>query len=242
MKNIFILFFCLLGIDISAQIKKDTTPPESILSYGITTNTNSGIVGGGMLAHSKTAGTFMDSPLNRVICLELVNVKHPKEFGEAVGNTANFVYGKQNYLLVARPEFGYDVTLFQKKENEGLGLNALLSFGPSIGIEKPYYVEYEYGKNLSITEPYDPQIHTDPSRLVSAGKFWTGFNQAKINLGGHIKTAITLDVSTFNDAVVGIQVGFLAEYFSKEPQIMAFATNKKFYPSGYLTLFIGKRR
>ena len=99
-----------------AQRKSSSIPSEKksdskkedykMFAYGVTTNTNSGLLGGFVVRHSKAVGTFKGSPMHRYIALEAVNIKNPKEKSEPTSIANRFIFGKVNYLFSLRPEYG----------------------------------------------------------------------------------------------------------------------------------------
>ena len=93
---------------------------RTVTSFGVTTNTNSGILGGFSFRQSKLlAGTLLGMPQYRYLSVEVVNVKHPKELQSANSYAGSrFIDGKENYLLVVRPQYGREVRLFQRSTDE----------------------------------------------------------------------------------------------------------------------------
>lgn len=226
--------------------KKEAVEDSKIFAYGATTNTNSSLLGGFVLRHSNAINVREGKTIHRYVALEVINVKHPKEntISNNFGNRV--IFGKTNYLLSFRPEYGREWYLFSKSGDEGVGLSGILAAGPSIGLQKPYYIKYAR-PNLEqpVTVPYDPAIHTDLTRIVGSGNIWQGlFQNAKIIPGIHLKTALNLDMNTFGDNITGLEFGFVTEYFFKSPEIISetFVKNKSFYTSGFLTIYFGNKR
>lgn len=214
---------------------------KSFTSVGITTNTNSGILGGAVFRQSSALGSKMfGKNAYRYLALELVNVKHPKELSTQDFVTgARLVYGKQNYLFVLRPEYGREIALFSRQDDEGISISGIVAAGPSLGFEKPYMVQYQGSDGRVTTEPFDPNKAGD---IIGAGSFFQGFGKSKVVPGLHIKTAMSFELSAFRDNVTGVEIGFIAEAFSRKITIMADAQNKAFFTSGYLTLYFGSKK
>ena len=118
-------------------------------TFGLTTNTNSGIVGGLVFRQSRLlSGTLFGLPQHQYISVELVNVKHPKELSSSLSNIGSrYIEGKENYLFVVRPQYGREVKLFQRNGDEGIAVSGILAVGPSLAIIKPYYLEVSFGNN-----------------------------------------------------------------------------------------------
>jgi len=246
--SILILF--TLSTDIYAQRRAKVEDNEenykSFTSVGVTTNTNSGILGGAVFRQSSVLSSkLFGKNQYRYLAVELVNVKHPKELSQQDFITgARLVYGKQNYLFVVRPEYGRELTLFSRHEDEGISISGILAAGPSLGLEKPYMVQYQSADGVK-TEPFDPIKHstsTSTTGIIGAGNFFQGFGLTKIVPGVHVKTAMSFELSAFRDNVTGVEIGFIAEAFTRKVNIMAFAENRSFYTSGYLTLYFGSKK
>ncbi len=216
---------------------------NSVTTYGITTNTNSGILGGFVFRQSKVLpNLFKGKRQFRYLAVEVVNVKHPKEVQSQTQFTgARFIFGKQNYFFVIRPQYGREIALFTRTADEGIAINGILAAGPSLGLLKPYYVQVQSRPGQVRTEQYDPAKH-DQSVIIGAGSFFQGFEKSKINLGANIKAAVSFELSAFRNNMTGLEIGFLAEAFTKEAVIMPFATNRSVFTSGYLTLYFGNKK
>lgn len=214
---------------------------KTFTSVGITTNTNSGILGGAVFRQSAALGSKMfGKNAYRYLALELVNVKHPKELSTQDFVTgARLVYGKQNYLFVLRPEYGREIALFSRQDDEGISISGIVAAGPSLGFEKPYMVQYQGSDGRVTTQPFDPNRAGD---IIGAGSFFSGFGKSKVVPGLHVKTAMSFELSAFRDNVTGVEVGFIAEAFTRKITIMADAQNKAFFTSGYLTLYFGSKK
>lgn len=247
--SVFILF--ALSADLYAQrrtkAEENDESYKSFTSVGITTNTNSGILGGAVFRQSSALSSkLFDKNQYRYLSVEVVNVKHPKEISQQDFVTgARLVLGKQNYLFVVRPEYGRELTLFNRHEDEGISISGILAAGPSIGLEKPYMVQFQTSDGRVVTEPFDPVKHSSGSQttgIIGAGSFFQGFGQTKIVPGLHVKTAMSFELSAFRENVTGVEIGFVAEAFTRKIQIMAFAENRSVYTSGYITLYFGSKK
>lgn len=230
----------------AAKIEDSEESYKTFTSVGITTNTNSGILGGAVFRQSSALSSkLFGKNQYRYLAVEVVNVKHPKELSTQDFVTgARLVYGKENYFFVVRPEYGRELTLFNRHEDEGISISGILAAGPSLGLEKPYMVQFESDGRV-VTEPFDPVKHagsTQTQGIVGAGSFFQGFGQMKIVPGVHVKTALSFELSAFRENVTGLEIGFIAEAFSRKTRIMAFAENRSFFTSGYLTLYFGSKK
>lgn len=244
----------VLGVSTSHAQLKSTADSEdddyqSVTTFGVTTNTNSGLLGGFVFRQSKRlAGTFLGRPQYRYFAVEAVNVKHPKEVQQSVNfSGSRFTYGKENYLFVVRPQYGREISLFQRSADEGISINAVLAAGPSLGIIKPYYVEVNEGNNRTRIVPASslngrsgqPGTGAQPT---GSGGFFRGFGESKLTVGANVKAALNFELSAFRNNTTGLEIGFLAELFPQQITIMTGADKRSFYSSGYITLFFGSKK
>lgn len=238
-------------VSVNAQRKSSTKEKKEIedykiFAYGVTTNTNSGLLGGFVVRHSKTVSTYRNLPVNRYIALEAINVRHVKEKPEIYG-VGRFTLGKTNYLFSLRPEYGRELIFFKKNAEDGIGISAIFAGGPSIGIQKPYYIKYDKsgrGNDISVVQ-YDPNVHKELNKIQGSAGIWQGFfTNLKVLPGAHVKLAANIDMNTFGNNITGFEVGLTAEYFTTTPEIMASALteNYRFFTAGYLTLYLGNRK
>ncbi|MGB3616904.1 MAG: hypothetical protein WBA12_02200, partial [Catalinimonas sp.] len=149
-------FLLLVALSLSvvpawAQDDDDYEYKEEI-GYGLTTNTNSSLVGGIMFKYAKAR-----TPRQYVrYGIEIVNIKHPKERRNQQGFQGSYIEAKANYLFALRPHYGREFVLFRKAPEDGVQLNFYAAAGPSIGLVKPYYVRYtlQGGNNEIYSDPY----------------------------------------------------------------------------------------
>ena len=223
--------------------------------YGLNFNTQGGLIGGLSIRSARV----LDDRWLRFWSLEGVSFKNQKE--ERVTNPytgGTFIDHKSNYAFALRPSFGIQRILFRKAADAGVQVNALLSAGPSIGLLLPYYISYDYTASLKQQQPtngddirdeqYDPAIHTDPRFIIDHAPFFSGIGQLQFVPGAHLRGALTFEYGRYRDAVAGIEAGFLVESYTKRLLIInpgapadAAQINNKFFPSVYLTLYIGHR-
>lgn len=215
---------------------------HSILSFGLTTNTNSGLLGGVM---ARKEIVIDNNALHRqfhYFNLEIVNVNHPKENTISfLGNGSSYVDGKQNYLFAIRPQYGREINLFHKSSDGGVNINGIIAGGPTIGVVKPYYVQVFYGRGNIRDEAYDPTKH-NYNNIYGSGGFFEGLGNANLVPGVNLKAALNFELDAFRQSNISLEIGFLAEAYSKKVNIMALADNRSVFTSGYLTIFFGGKR
>jgi hypothetical protein len=243
----------LTSISTFAQRRNVTTkkPPrevvdeenfKSILSFGLTTNTNSGLLGGIMVRNEFLINNNAFHRQFHYFNLEIVNVTHYREStSNGLGSGSGYVYGKQNYLFAIRPQYGREINIFRKSSEGGVNINAILAGGPSIGILKPYYIQVAYGRGNFRDEIFDPAKHT-LNNIVGSGGFFEGLGNSQIVPGVNLKAALNFELDAFRQSNISLEIGFLAEVYSKQINIMALTENRNLFTSGYVTIFFGGKK
>jgi hypothetical protein len=249
--RLLVIAFLLMGHLSFSKRKSKEEPKETedtkTLGYGVTTNTNSGLLGGFVVrSSSPVTVNKKNKAVHRYLAIEAVNIKHPKEKVVVGVYGTRFSYGKTNYFFSLRPEYGREWYFFPKSSENSIGLSGILAFGPSIGLEKPYYIKYaRQGTDTPVAVAYNPDIHTDINSIAgSAGILQGLFTGIKINPGAHIKAAANLDMSTFGDNITGFELGTTMEFFARKPEIISskFTSNPRVFVSAYLTLYFGNKK
>lgn len=215
--------------------------------YGVNLNTNGGFIGGLMIKYSK----IRKAKTYDTYGLEIVGIKNPKEVrlqNQITGNS--FIFAKRNYFFSFRPQYGRDFILFRKSSDKGEGVqvSAVFAAGPSLGLQVPYHILYNY--NLDATKPdlgilseqYDPEVHNNPILIEGTGGLFEGLGGTNLLFGINAKAGISLDFGAFRNSVTGVEAGFTFEAFDRAPEIMAFAPNEQVFTAAYLTIFFGTRK
>lgn len=250
--GVLILLLAFISFTTSGQaVRKRATERnqdtyKSLLAFGVNTNTNSGIIGGVNVRYTQLLpGNFMGKTQYQYMALEVVNVKSPKEAASQAGIGFNAIPNKANYLFSIRPQYGREIFFYTRQNNEGLGLSGILAVGPTIGIEKPFMVQWQEG-GRTVTVPYQPSLSGAPPAGIFAG-----FGKSKIVPGLNAKAAINLELNTFRHNVTGLEVGFLVEAFTRKIDLMAYSSapnansnvgNRSFFTSGYINLYFGTKK
>lgn len=225
-----------------AKVEDNEDTYKSMTSFGITTNTNARIIGGGVIRNSSIMSSKLFGKTQyRYLALELVNVKSPKEYVEQ-GYGTRIIFNKRNYLFAIRPEYGREISLFSRQNDEGLSMSAILAAGPTLGIEKPYMWQVKT-RDGSVQNRSLDDIAKDPSLVqIAPAGFFSGFGQSKIIPGLHVKAALNFEINAFRESVTGVEIGFLAEGFTRKAEIMNGDSNRSFFTSGFLTLYFGNKK
>jgi hypothetical protein len=225
--------------------------------FGINFNTQGGLIGGVNVRVAKV----LDERWLRFFSIEGVSFKNPKE--ESITNAytgGSFKRYKANYAFALRPSIGIQRILFRKAADAGVQVNGLLSAGPSLGLLMPYYISFDQtaydartppGSNdIIIDEAYDPTKHGGPGEayIYDRGPLFSGISKTSVVPGVHLRGGLSFEYGRYRDAVAGAEVGFLLEAYTKRLLMLnppapndPNSLNRQFFPSVYLTLYIGHR-
>ena len=209
---------------------------QNEILWGINKNTNGGLIGG---INLKFGNKIKDNTY-RIYGIEIVNVKHPKEYKyTSPFGGDNFIWAKQNTMYSLRMQYGIEKSIFNKKYENGIQINAHLSGGPGLVFLVPYYIRYNRN-NAVVIEAFDSNIHNFNNVIGTAG-FLEGINEAKIRPGINLKSAINFEFGSMKKGSIALEVGFLAEAFTKKMIIMPTVKNKSIFTSAFITLFYGRK-
>jgi hypothetical protein len=235
-KALLILILFFISTEVSFSQNSEYFDTEKEVFWGINKNSWGGLIGGGVLKFSNKVSDNM----YQTIGLEAVNIKHPKEnkYSSALGYGRTFVWGKKNYLFSIRGQYGREMILVNKKDPQGIRINAQVAVGPSLGLLVPYYIKYSRNNRVEI-ENFDSTIHTF-NNVIGSASFLEGLDELKIKPGINFKAALNFEFGGARSATA-IEVGFLADIFSKEVVMMPTAKNYSVYPTAFITLFYGRK-
>jgi len=238
--NIRFIFtlICLLATGSAmAQQQNDTYSYSREFIWGISKNTNSGLIAGGAIKFSRV----IENKRFQTFGLEIVNVKHPKELRRVSRTSGNtFILGKTNYLFSVRPQYGREWVVFKKAPQQGVQVNAILAGGPSVGILMPYYVQYAEPNNRTVVRPYTSDL--EAGRIIGSGPFLKGFCESTVAIGANVKASLAFEFGTFKNDVTGFEAGFQLEAFSQEVDIVPVSNPRRIFPSAFIMLFYGSRK
>lgn len=202
--------------------------------FGAKSATNGGLISAVFFRHSRLLRK--DNLMH--LGLEIANTKHPRETRQTTFTGNRFIFGKANYLFSIRPHYGREKVFFKKAPQQGARISGMVSVGPSIGLETPYFINL--GKKA---EPYDPKNpkHLRGSITGNAGPF-RGLFSSKLILGVFFKAALTFETNSTKNKVFGIETGFTIEAFTRKVEIIPLANNRAVFTAAYLAIYFGKRK
>lgn len=249
MKNfVFILTFCLFSASWHEAKAQRKSPYEygSEFIWGFNKNTSGGLIGGAIFRKSKRINDFKKFTMYESFGLEIVNIKHAKEFRRSSSRTGSpFIYGKTNYLISLRPQYGRELILFNKASQQGVEIKLNLAAGPSIGLLIPYYVEVAFDQSGNLNSYNVPFNNSIPyNNIMGPGRLLEGFRDEnmKPKIGANVKTSLSFELGTVKTHVTGFELGLLVDGYIGDVPLLVSTQNRSVFPTAFITLFYGTRK
>lgn len=208
---------------------------------------------GGLTLHSSgwggtfTYSKFLTAKTKRLFSFDIVSMKHPKEVkikGALDENAKNYVYGKLNGLTVIRFGYGKKILLAEKLRDKGVQVGFSYSFGPSVGLAKPVYLDVvkilSGGRVTVATEKYDPEEH-NLGNIYGKARGARGLAETKFYPGAFIKSGIDFEFGKQRAFIRNIEVGAILDGYPWRVPVMTEVKNPFLFPNVYLNLQIGRR-
>ncbi len=193
---------------------------------------------------------------------ELGELKHPKQFRHSFdypsqwGNrtSKSFFFGKQNNLYALRAGVGIKRYYSEKAKRKGVAVGVTYEGGPTLGLQKPYYLDFltpqNGGEDITIVSQKYTGDNIDEflnvERIYGASGFRKGLSEIIPVPGVHGKIAVHFDWGAFDEFVKAFEAGIMVDVFLKEIPILVddtlFPENRPYFVNLYLTLQLGKRR
>ncbi len=187
--------------------------------------------------------------------ISLGELKHPKEQRQSAGPSATrsfrpYVFGKQNNFFALRTGWGVKRYYSEKARQKGVAVGMSYSFGPTLGILKPYYlvlarVSDTPGSLLVSHERYsegNEDIFLDNTHILGASSFSRGFGNLSLLPGANASIAFHMDWGAFDEFVKAMEIGLMVDVFAKKAPILVSDENKQLFFNFFVNLQFGKRR
>lgn len=206
---------------------------------------------GGNFTHARN----ITARTRRLIGVELVGMKHPKEvksFNPYYEDSRGYFFGKLNSLLLLRPTYGRKVQITDKLRKSGVEVSYVWGIGPSLGLLKPVYLQIgydQYGQignypfSSIVIERYDPEVHTVDA-IFGRASWFRGVNELGLVAGVFGRFGFNFEYAGPATGIKAIEVGVSVDAFPEPVPIMADLTgveNKQFFLEFYLQLLFGKK-
>ena len=192
--------------------------------------------------------------------IEFGELKGPKETRLSFDNLSingqqakSFIFGKQNNFFVLRGGIGGKRYFTEKAAKKGVAVGMSYSFGPALGILKPYFLELRRSVDNRfriVSERFSPEnqdLFLNPQNIYGASSFTQGLADLGFRPGIHGKIGLHLDWGAFDEFIKAVDVGLMIDgYINKVPIMIETddidAENQRLFINLYVSLQLGKRR
>ncbi|RYY70310.1 MAG: hypothetical protein EOO13_06970 [Chitinophagaceae bacterium] len=178
--------------------------------------------------------------------LEITEKKHNKEekmSNSVFGGTRPYIFGKINFFYPVKLGVQMQYLLGNKGNKNGVSVTGNLGGGASIGLLRPYL--FDDDKNGERTwigyESADSLLYLDGPAYGGPG-FGTGWSKLKVTPGLYVKPAVRFDYGRYNEMVNALEVGVIAEFYSKKVPQMIYQKQRQFFFSAYVAVVFGRRK
>ena len=198
---------------------------------------------------------------------ELTERKHSKEEKQSNVSipSSPFVFGKINYCYPLKLGVQQQYLLGNKTNRNGISVTGNFGGGISLALLRPYNLEVNDLKNgtrkyiryqssdstmysstgLSSHVP-DSILFTNSSVLsflqVSGAGSGKGWNQMTVTPGLYAKASLRFDYGKYNELLNALEVGVMAEFYSKAIPQLVYSKPKQLFISAYVSILFGKRK
>ncbi len=257
MKLQYLLYFFIPLLSISYTKAQEIDVPEDELnilrledlSFGIRLHSQ----GLALFTDYAKQLTYYKKKLYQFEITEYKNFKENRQLGlvdQKIGYAPPrpYVYGKINNFYLVRALIGRRIQKGEKAEKSGIEIWNTYSFGPSIGLLKPYYINYYTGgtdngpaiTRIKYTGDNKDEFLNQYSIYGAAG-FYRGIFESKIVPGLHGKYGYHFDWAPYKDMVRALEVGVMADLYFQRVPILLTETNSFYFLNFYLSVQFGKR-
>lgn len=247
-KYIYIItFILLLGVEMlysQADFAVEDTSGVNILYRKELT--------GGVVLHNLGMGGIIRKGQNRdffnsrILEIELVSMKHPKQIrvvNPYYFNAKSYVYGKLNHVYMLRAGYGNKKLLNRKPYWGGIELRLTYLGGASIAFAKPVYL-YFWNDSYTVIkeEKYNPDNFYHSSEYIfGRAPYFSGISETRIYPGIYGKAGLNFEFGVIDTKIKAFEAGIIGEFFPMEIPIMAFNPAQNFFLTFYLSFQFGKR-
>ena len=262
MKKLMFILICSLPVTVAmAQSDKEKKKTRKdarnerinamakLEEEGVIVNKKHTIYGGKL--NSDGYGVFMEigraKSVRKALLFQLdiserKHIKEEKQQGP-FSTTAPLIYGKINFFYPIKLGVQYQYLLGNKGNKNGVSVTANLGGGVSIGLLRPYLLDVDKQNERTFVGYESPDSSYYLNGPYYGGpNFGTGWKQLKVSPGFYIKPALRFDYGKYNEMVSGLEVGLVAEFYTKKIPQMIYTENKQLFFSAYVAILFGRRK
>ena len=166
-----------------------------------------------------------------------------------------YTYGKINQLYALRVGFGMRKYLSEKARQRGVAVGYSYEFGPTLGLLKPYYVEYITGEpGNDGTGIEDIRYNGDninqflnQDRIFGASTWALGLDEIRFRPGIHARASAHFGFGAFDEVSKSLEAGLMADFFPGNTDLMLESeltpgvSNSPLFLSLFINVQFGKR-
>jgi hypothetical protein len=171
-------------------------------------------------------------------------INHKAVLGRIDPTGRAFCYGKLYDLFFLRGGYGYQRVITDKPYYGGVQIKYFFSFGASICLGLPTYLEIAYlnpdGSFYTKVERYNPEDH-NLNNIYGAAIFFDRFHKIAVRPGFYGKTGLNFDFSKNPLKMQLVEIGFSMDMVFPFIQQMAFQRIKPAYFYAYIAYSFGKK-
>lgn len=153
-----------------------------------------------------------------------------------------YVFGKQNFFYPVKLGIQQQILFGNKSNKNGVSITGNYGGGISVGLLRPYYVQLGASNKYIKYESSDSAKFLDPGGISGGPGFSKGWSDLKVTPGAYLKTALRFDYGSYNEIVSAIEVGMVADYYSKKIPLLVHEKQKQFFFTGYVAILFGRRK
>ena len=168
--------------------------------------------------------------------------------------TRQFVFGKINSFYNVRGSIGFKKYLSEKAKRKGLAVGYSYSFGPVVGLLKPYYLNLIYRPvetEGDIMFPDERYTEENAEKFLTfndingAASPFKGITEIKVVPGIQGKVASHFALGAFDKYVKAVELGLMVDLYIRKIDIMAESlgyNNKPYFIKLFANMQLGMRK
>lgn len=166
------------------------------------------------------------------------------------GTQKRFVYAKENTFFSLNVLFGQRKMLAGKAEKSGVSVSMVYMGGISLGILKPYYLEFlqPTGDGFdTFVEPYTGENdsifldNSNTSTIIGRAGPRYGFNELVFLPGAHGKFGFNFDFGKNETLITALEAGVQLDIFYRNLNILITDRSRPFLLNFYVSFQMGNR-
>jgi hypothetical protein len=247
---------CFAGV-LSAQ-ERSTNPfdnqPKGIIynsesAFNLSMATNRSILLGWEKGKLRT---YYKTTFYRISLGELRSPREVRQSAPPQTRYRSYVFGKQNNLVMLRGGWGVKRYYSEKAKVKGVALGMSYSFGPSLGLVKPYYLALArvspdnpgaFSLRIEKLTDTNGDVFLDNSRIYGAAPYTRGFSEISLLPGANAAIAFHMDWGAFDENVKALEIGAMLDAFPRAaPILVEEASNSPIYLNFFVNFQFGKRK